>query len=60
MKESARRCATSLTLMLLVGLSACNEKQLTEPAAKSASTFNSTELADRTLHRRAVEAVIWA
>jgi hypothetical protein len=59
MKESIRRYVISLALMLLVGLFACNEKQLTEPPAKSTSTFNSRELADLTVHRRAVEAVIW-
>jgi len=59
MKASFRRFATSLVLTLLLGLSACSEKQLTETPAKPESTFNSTQLADRTLHRRAVEAVIW-
>jgi hypothetical protein len=59
MKQVFGRVATSFGLTLLACLSACNEKQLTEPPAKSTSTFNSTELADRTLHRRAVEAVIW-
>ena len=34
------------------------EKQ-SEPGAKTAAPFTSIQLAERTLHRRAVEAVIW-
>jgi len=59
MKASVRRLAIRPALALLVGLSACNEKQVTEPPSKSALSFSSSELANRTLHRRAVEAVIW-
>jgi hypothetical protein len=58
-KASVRHLAIRLALTVLVIFSGCNEKQQTEPA-KSAVTFGSTELADRTLHRRAVEAVIWS
>jgi hypothetical protein len=59
MNKSFRRLATSFALPLLFGLSACKEKQLTEPPAKPASILTPTELADRTLQRRAVEAIIW-
>jgi hypothetical protein len=58
MKESFKRYTTILGLSLLVGLSACQEKQ-PEPDPKTMSSFTSAELADRTLQRRAVEAVIW-
>jgi hypothetical protein len=58
MKTPVRQSTIRLALALLVGLSACNERQQTDRPAKSAVTFSSTEL-DRTLHRRAVEAVIW-
>jgi hypothetical protein len=58
MKESFKRYTTILGLSLLVGLSACQEKQ-PEPNPKTMSSFTSAELADRTLQRRAVEAIIW-
>ena len=51
--------ASGLALTLLVGLSGCDAKHPPEPTVESASTLNETELADRTVHRRAVEAVIW-
>src|SRR5580698_8374797 len=59
MKALFKRFSAGIILALLLVLSACTQKQATESGAKSDSTFNSTELGHQTLHRRAVEAVIW-
>ncbi len=42
----------------ILGLSGCQQTQQPAPAAAPTS-FTSADLADRTIHRRAVEAVIW-
>jgi hypothetical protein len=57
MKRS-RSSITALVIGALLCLCACQEKQ-PEPKPQTTSSFTSTDLANRTLHRRAVEAVIW-
>jgi hypothetical protein len=47
---------TNLAVSLLLGVLAA---QLTHAEAKPLSSFSSTELAERTIQRRAVEAVVW-
>jgi hypothetical protein len=49
---------TALPIAVLVGLSAGQEKQ-PEPNLKTGSPFTSAELAEHTLHRRAIETVNW-
>jgi hypothetical protein len=42
-----------------LAIPAVAQEKRSEPGAKTGSTFTPAELAQRTLHRRAVEAVIW-
>ncbi|MGA7225845.1 MAG: DUF1254 domain-containing protein [Candidatus Acidiferrales bacterium] len=49
---------TAVAVAVLLGLSACHGNQ-PQPTAKLEPSLTPAELADRTLNRRAVEAVIW-
>jgi hypothetical protein len=58
MKVSFGQYAIMLNLALLASLSSGQGKQ-PEPVAKTGATVTSAELAERTIHRRAIEAVVW-
>jgi len=45
--------------VVALALSSTTSAQQTQPEAKTPSSLSSTELAERMVHRRAVEAVIW-
>jgi hypothetical protein len=58
MKTKRSITAFSAAVVALAVASATSA-QPTRPAARRTSSFSPTELAERSLHRRAVEAVIW-
>jgi hypothetical protein len=57
-KGTTLTIATLFAVGILVIPNVGQEKKL-EPGAKTVSSFTPDQLAERTLHRRAVEAVIW-
>ena len=55
-KHSVTAFSVAVVALMFMSATFAQQKQ---PEAKPPSSFGSTEPAERTIHRRAVEAVIW-